>query len=178
MQVEYCIDKKLQACICDWLQDIGCYPGTLHPKPVVGMRGGGCLLPIALLSLRLNACCQISLSFVTVGWPLLGKVQSSALLTPWSPREVFLFNKLHKHESVELLHKLNLSCSSLRNVLSWSCFFFFQVSSLSVFYITFLTPCKILLLPLELNLANTFIIYCFSSAEQDSFIWQIFQCFV
>lgn len=153
-----------------------CYPGTLHPKPVVGMRGGGCLLPVALLSSGLNACCQISLAFVTVGWPLLGKMQSSAV-NSLQPTWSFPFKKLHKCESAELLHKLNLGCSSLRNVLSWR-IFFFQVSSLSVFYITFSTPCKILLLSLELNLANTFIIYCFSSAEHDSFIWQIFQCLV
>lgn len=103
---------------------------------------------------------------------------SPAPLTPCRPREFLVFKKLQKHESVELLHKLNWSYSSLRNVLSWSLFFFFQLSSLSVFYIAFSTPGKILLLLLEFNLAKTFIIYYFSSVEQDSFIWQIFQCFV
>lgn len=52
---------------------------------------------------------------------------SPAPLTPCRPREFLVFKKLQKHESVELLHKLNWSYSSLRNVLSWSLFFFFPI---------------------------------------------------
>lgn len=117
------------------------------------MRGGGCLLPIALLSSSLIHAVRFPclLPWGDLCW---GKY-SPALLTPCSSREPFLFKKLKKHESVKLLHNLNLSCSSLRNIHSWS-LFFFQLSSLSVFYITFLTPCKILLLSLELNLAKTY----------------------
>lgn len=68
----------------------------------------------------------------------------------------FSFSELQKHDLVKVLHKLNLSCSWLRNVLSWILFFLIKLLiSFFFFYITFSTTYKILLLSLELNLEKT-----------------------
>lgn len=118
LNITYYVDPKLLASTCYWLQDM-LSSGSFAPTSCAGKEGVS-FLWIFFPEARIHAGLfpRYLLTCSDLCW---GKY-SPASLTLCSPQVFSLFKELKKHESVKGLLKMNLSCSWLRNALSWSLF--------------------------------------------------------